>query len=127
MGLSILGSYLMLKSWHYDVQSLSWIPIVSLSATIAIQSLAVSTLSFAITAEILPDHLRDFGTSFCNAVLSLSAFIVLKFMPFLNETVGLHGTMFLFAGFCLACTVFVISYVPETMGKKYEEIMESLR
>lgn len=117
----------MAKSWHYDVQSFSWIPIVSLSATIAIQSLAVSTLSFAITAEILPDNLRDFGTSFCYAVLSLSAFIVLKFMPFLNETVGLHGTMFLFGGFCLACTLFVIVYVPETKGKNYDEIMESLR
>ena len=127
MGLAVLGVYIMLKSWGYDVQPYNWIPVFSLSACIAIQSLAVSSLSFSVTAEFLPQQLKEFGTSFCNTILSISAFIVLKFMPLLNETVGLHGTMFLFAIFCIACTLFIILYVPESKGKSYEEIMRSLQ
>lgn len=117
----------MLKFWNYDVQSFDLIPIISLSATVFIQSLAVSTLSFTVTAEILPDNLREFGTSFCNMSLSISAFLVLKFMPWLCITVGLHGTMFLFAGFSFACTLFIIAFLPETKSKTYEEIMKSLQ
>lgn len=127
LGLFLLGSFLMLKNWNYDVQSLDWIPILLLSATVFIQSLAVSTLSFTVTAEILPDDLREFGTSFSNTMLSISAFIVLKFMPWLWTAVGLDGTMFLFGGFSLACTLFIILQMPESKGKNYEEIMKSLQ
>lgn len=126
-GLFFLGSFIMLKDWNYDVQSINWIPVLLLSVTIFIQSLAVSTLSFTVTAEILPDNLREFGTSFCNASLSISAFLVLKFMPWLWAIIGLHGTMFLFGGFSIASGLFIILYVPESKGKNYEEIMKSLQ
>lgn len=109
------------------MQSFTWVPIVAISATIFIQAIAVANLSFTVTTEILPDNLREFGTSFCNVVLSMSAFIVLKFMPLLTETIGLHGAMFLFAGFSIAGTLFVVLYMPETKGKSYKEIMKSLQ
>lgn len=127
LGLTILGIFLLLKSWHYDVQSFSWIPIFSISEAIAAQSLAIATLSFTVTAELLPENLREFGTSFCNLTLSVSAFIVLKFLPLLWDIIGLHGVMFLFSGYCLANALFILLYVPESKGKTYQEIMKSLQ
>lgn len=127
VGLSVLGSYVMLESWHYHVQSFRWIPVVSLSATVSIQALAASTLVMPFMAEILPENLREFGLSFCNTILGVSAFITLKFTPSLIESIGLYGTLFLFGGCCLLSTLFIIFYgIPEPKGKNYNEIMKLL-
>ena len=127
LGLSVLGFYIMLESWHYPVESYSWISIVSLSATIFVQAFAISTLPITVAAELLPANLREYGVPFCNAVTGASAFTVLKFTPFLSGLIGLHGTLFLFAGFCILGNLFVIFYVPETKGKNYDEIMKLLQ
>lgn len=74
----------------------------------------------------MPDKLKDFGTSFCMTLLWISQFIMLKFLPLLTDTLGFHGSMFLFAGVCVACTVFIILFMPETKGRSYEQIMKSL-
>lgn len=117
----------MLKSWHYNVEPFSWISIVSLSGTMFVQALAISTLKLTITAEILPENLREFGLPFCNIVLGTSSFVVLKFTPFLIALVGLHGTLFMFGSFCFLGFLFTILYVPETKGKTYDEIMKALK
>lgn len=45
----------------------------------------------------------------------------------MTEILGFGESMFLFAGVCVACELFIIFFVPETKGKSHEEIMESLR
>lgn len=117
----------MLTSWHYHVDAFSCVSIVSLLTTVFVQALAISTLSTVVTADILPEHLREFGISVSNTVLAASSFIVLKLLPLLSGMVGLHWALFWFAGFCLLNTLFIILYVPETKGKNYEEIMNLLQ
>lgn len=126
VGLTVLGLYIMLKSWNYPIDTFSWIPLFSLSATLFVQALAISTLSITFTAEILPENIREFGLSFCNTALAASGFIVLKFSPFLSQIVGLHVAFFFFGGFCLFSMLFIIFYVPEPKGKSHFEIMKLL-
>lgn len=109
-----------------EVAGLTWIPLAGFSFVVLSQSLGISTLSFSVTAEILPENLREFGVSVCNTISGMNAFIVLKFMPTLCHTLGFHGTMFLFGGVCIPTLLFVIFYMPETKGKSYEEIMNLL-
>lgn len=125
-GLTILGTYLVLKSLHYDVSAFSWISICSLSFVVLIQSFAISTLSFTVTGELMPENLRELGGSICNTVLGTSSFIVLKCMLAVTEVIGLSGLMFLFASVCIPYAIFIIIFMPETKGKSYDEIMESL-
>lgn len=127
VGFTVLGLYIMLKSWEFPVDGIAWIPIVSFSFIVFSQSLAISTLSLAVTPEILPENLREFGVSFCNTSSGASAFIVLKFMPFFTDLLGFYGTMFLFGGICVPSLLFIIFYMPETKGKSYEEIMKLLQ
>lgn len=122
----MLGTYIMLDSWHYNVQAFNWIPVVSLSLAIFTASLAITSLPFTVIAELMPEKLKDFGVTFCLAFMSASTFTVLKCFPLLTELIGLHGCMFLFGGVCLSCTIFYILFVPETKGKSYEQIMISL-
>lgn len=116
----------MLKSWNYDIDAYNWIPVASFSFVIFICSLAVLTLPSVVIAEIMPENIKDFGVSFCGICSWIFTFISVKYLPFLIELVTFHGSMYLFAGVCLFSTLFIMVFVPETKGKSYEQIMESL-
>lgn len=45
IGFGVLGLYMMIKSWHYDVDCFNWVPVTSFSFIVFVQSLGVSTLS----------------------------------------------------------------------------------
>lgn len=118
---------MLLKSLGYQVDGYNWIPIVSYSFGILALSLGIVSLSFAVTAEVLPEHLRETGVSICNTIFGLSAFIVLKCVPLICDLIGFHGAILLFSGFCIPSLFIIIFYIPETKGKSYEEIMKSLQ
>lgn len=91
-----------------------------------LQSLGVSTLSYTVIVETMPENLKEVGVSVTNAVLSASSFLVLKFMPTLSAALGFYASMYLFGVISIPCGLFIIFYVPETKGKSYQEIMKSL-
>lgn len=126
-GFTTLATYLLLRSRQYDVSAFDWMSIVSLSLVVFSQTIGLSTLLYSYIAELLPENLREFGLSFCNTLLSVSSFIVLKFMPFLCTVLGMHGMMYCFASVCIPTMLFVIFYAPETRSKSYDEIMASLQ
>lgn len=126
-GLVVLGTYVMLKSWGHDVESFNWIPLASFSFVIFISSLGVLNLPFLVISEIMPENIKDFAVSFCMTVLWALTFIMVKYLPFITNTLGFHCSMFLFAGICLLGELFILLKVPETKGKSFEEIMDALR
>lgn len=126
-GLITFGLYMKLKSLDYHVETFNWIPLASFSFILFIGSWAVSSLPFVITAELMPQSLKEFGVSVCMTLLWLLAFLIVKFLPFLTIAIELYGTMFLFAGVCILGALFIIFYVPETKCKSSAEIMDSLR
>ncbi|XP_055301628.1 facilitated trehalose transporter Tret1-like [Sitodiplosis mosellana] len=127
LGLVVLGVFMMLKSWQYNVESFDWIPIVSFSLAIFSAAWAIMSLPFVIISEILPEKLKDFGANLCSTLLWSFGFIVPKYFPFFTDIIGYHGTMFLFAGFCLLGSLFVSMCLPETKGKSRDQIMDMLR
>lgn len=127
LGYLILGVYILLKSWDYDLDEFTWIPVTMLSFILFIASFAISNLPFTVIGELMPEHIKEFGISFCTSIVSLSAFICLKFLPSMIELIGLHGCMFWFATVCFSCGLFIILYMPETKNKSYCEIMKLLQ
>lgn len=127
MGYITLAVYMIMKSSHPELEAFNWIPIVSLSFVIFIASWAVSSLPFAVCTEIMPEKLKEFGFTYCNLLMSICAFIAIKFFPLLIQSLGLHGCMFLFAGITLSSAVYIFLCMPETRGKSYEQIMKSLQ
>lgn len=127
MGYITLAVYMIMKSSHPELEAFNWIPIVSLSFVIFIASWAVSSLPFAVCTEIMPEKLKEFGFTYCNLLMSICAFIAIKFFPLLIQSLGLHGCMFLFAGITLSSAVYIFLCMPETRGKSYEQIMLSLQ
>lgn len=104
----------------------NWIPIASFSLAIFMASWAILPLPFLVISEIMPEKLKVFGMSFCLNLMWLLAFTTTKFLPFLTDALGFHGSMFLFAGICFGSMI-VILFLPETKGKSYEQIMNALQ
>lgn len=127
MGFITLGTYVMLKSWQYNVDEYSWIPVASFGFVIFIASWAILTLPYLVISEILPEKIKDFGVSLNGTIGWIFAFISIKYLPLLIETLGFPGSMFSFAGVCLLSTIYIIVCVPETKGKSYEQIMDALK
>lgn len=125
-GLITLGVYMMLKSWHWNIDAFNWIPLASFSVAIFSASLAIVTLQFTVIGEMMPENIKEYGVTICNSLLSFSAIITLKFLPLIVDMVGFHGSMFVFASVCLLSAVFIIEYMPETKNLSYEQIMKLL-
>lgn len=123
----MLGTYLLLQSWGYEVSHLNWIPIVCCSFVVLAQSLGVSTLSYTVTAEVMPENIKEVGITISNIVLGVTATLVLQFMNNLDDAIGQHGTMLFFGGLSIPAALFVIFYMPETKNKSYHEIMDDLK
>lgn len=126
LGLTILGVYMMLKTKGYPVEAFNWVPIMSFSFVIFVAALGILSIVIIVLSEIMPEKVKDFGVSVCMSLLWTFSFITIKYLPLLTELLGFDGSMFLFAGVCVACELFIIFYMPETKGKSHEEIMESL-
>lgn len=118
---------MMLKSWHYDVDSFNWIPVVSFSIVLFMASCAILTLSPLVISEVMPDKIKDIGPLICYTFFNSLQFLMLKFLPLLMDLLDFHGAMFLFASCCLLGALYIILQVPETKNKSYEEIMDFLR
>lgn len=127
VGLITMGIYMTLKYNDLNNDSFNWVPLAALSAVIFFASCAILTLPFTVIAEVMTENIKDFGVTFCMTLMSTLGFVVLKFFPLFMELLGFHISMFVFAGVCLFSTVFITLYMPETKGKSYEEIMNSLR
>lgn len=127
VGLISLGAYLMLKSRGIAVDGFSWIPVTSLSFVSFMANWAILSLHLVVISETMPANLKEFGTSICLTIIWSLGFIITKLLPFSNEVLGLHGTMFLFAGVCLISAVLIVLFLPETKGKSHDVIMEILQ
>lgn len=122
ISLFIVGLYLYMKHIGFDVSAFSWIPIVFLSATIFNTAWGILTLPYMVMTELLPTKIRGIVTTFWRTVLSIIAFLLLKYYYLLIERFHMYGCMWAFGLFCLAEMMIVILWLPETKGKSLSEI-----
>lgn len=61
------------------------------------------------------------------SALWIFAFIMLKMFPIISNTLGMDGSMFMYAAYSFTSAVFIIFFMPETKGRSFEEIAALLR
>ena len=89
---------------------------------IACYAMSLAPVTWVAISEIFPNRIR--GAAMSMAVLSLwIACTILTFtFPYLNRSLGSHGTFWLYAAICAAGFAFVWRRLPETKDKTLEEI-----
>ncbi|XP_017033009.1 facilitated trehalose transporter Tret1 [Drosophila kikkawai] len=125
-GQSAMGTYSYLKLLDYPVASFSWVPIAGFSFMIFLAACGLLTLPFLVLSEILPPKIRSTASMMLMSVLWLISTCTIKMMPIFTSSLGMHGTVYMFASLSFAAALFIAIFVPETKGKTVEAILASL-
>uniref|UniRef100_A0AAG5D9C8 Major facilitator superfamily (MFS) profile domain-containing protein n=1 Tax=Anopheles atroparvus TaxID=41427 RepID=A0AAG5D9C8_ANOAO len=126
LGQGVFSAYCYGQSAGYDLTMLSWLPLVCFSVVIFIGSLGVGTVPFVVLAEIMPQKIKGFATTFCMVTNWTVAFVALKYFSLISIAYGMHGMLMFFALCSLAGAIFVIVVMPETKGKNFQEIQKMM-
>jgi MFS family permease len=93
---------------------------------IACYAMSLAPVTWVVISEIFPNHIRGAAMSVAVTSLWIASFILTYTFPLLNRGVGPAGTFWIYAGICLAGSLFICWRLPETKGLTLEEIEEAL-
>ena len=90
-------------------------------------TLTLAPLGWVILSEIFPNRLRGKAMSLATMLMFAASYITVNVFPvmldkFKNAFGNPGGTFLIFAGICVACSLFVWRMLPETKDKTLEEI-----
>uniref|UniRef100_A0A182JLH4 Major facilitator superfamily (MFS) profile domain-containing protein n=1 Tax=Anopheles atroparvus TaxID=41427 RepID=A0A182JLH4_ANOAO len=121
-----MGTYTFLQEMQVDVGCFRWVPVASMSALVFINAIGIGIVPFIIMTEILDPKIRGPIVTFCLLEFSGVAFLVVRYFPVAVEQLGMYACMWFFSCCCVASATFVLTCMPETKGKSFEQISESL-
>lgn len=121
-----LGVYFFLQDQHgvdsSIVESISWLPLVSLSLFIVAFSLGFGPIPWMMAGELCLIDIKAFVGSTAGTLNWLLSFTVTSTFNSLNTAIGQGQVFWMFAGIMLIGFVFIFFVVPETKGKSVDEI-----
>lgn len=100
--------------------------LVAILAYIAFFALSLSPLMFVVTSEMYPSHIRGTAMALSTGISWVCAFLVVQFYPWMESTLGANVTFGIFGVLCLLAGLFIHFFIPETKGKKLEDIEREL-
>jgi len=102
---------------------LKGVPVLVLTlVAIGCYAMSLAPVVWVLIAEMFPNRIRGSAVSVAVSALWIACFILTFTFPPLNRWIGAAGTFWLYGGICLAGSVFVHVYIPETKGKTLEQI-----
>jgi len=119
-GMSVAAT--LLAIFYLNNKEPSWLALVALILYIIFFSLGLGPIPWLIMGEIFPSHVRATASSVATLLNWSLSFIVTLFFETIAEALSQAGVFFLFAGICVGAFAFVLTCVPETRGKSFEEI-----
>ena len=93
---------------------------------IACYAMSLAPVTWVVISEIFPNHIRGAAMSVAVSSLWIASFILTYTFPLLNRGLGPAGTFWIYAGICLAGSLFIRWRLPETKGQTLEEIEVAL-
>ncbi len=95
-------------------------------AAIACYSMSLAPVVWVVISEIFPNRIRGAAMSVCVSALWIACFLLTFTFPKLNKALGPAGTFWIYAGICVAGSIFIKIFLPETKGKTLEQIEKDL-
>ncbi|CAG9862978.1 unnamed protein product [Phyllotreta striolata] len=120
--LGTIAIYFNLKLNGYDIQSVSWIPIVAVMFYAACFKIGIGIVPIVLTAEIFSTNMKALGMATSDLMYVLGSIISLQIYQWLAYSYGLHLPFYLFSLSSFVIAIFTYLYIPETKGKTLEEI-----
>ena len=100
----------------------AWLALTALIVYIASFSLGMGPVPWLYMGEIFPAHARSKACSAATLLNWLGGFFVTFLFDRAQVTIGPSGCFIVFGSICVLCLAFVLSVMPETKGKSFEQI-----
>lgn len=127
VSLSLLGTFFYLDATESPaVQSIKWLPIVSLIAFVFVYCVGFGPLPWAVTGEMLSPEVKSTSSSIITSVCWIWGFIVTKWFALLQASIGAYGAFWLFTALCALAFIFTLTLVMETKGLNPQQIQDRL-
>ncbi|XP_049958341.1 facilitated trehalose transporter Tret1-like [Schistocerca serialis cubense] len=120
-----LGTYFYVLEYQ-DASSLGWLPVTSLVVYIFVYSPGFGALPWAVMGEIFPTNVKALASSLTASFCWLVAFLITKFFSQISSSLGAYTPFWFFSVCCIAAALFVVFLLPETKGRRLEEIQAIL-
>ncbi|KAJ8676719.1 hypothetical protein QAD02_012506 [Eretmocerus hayati] len=121
-----VGVFCMLQASGWDVSAVSWLPPLALSTYMAVYCLGMGPAPFVVASEVFRVELSSAANTCCFVFLWAMAFVVVKSFGSMIELMGIGGCFLMLSAFCASSFVFALAMLPETKGRKREDIVEEL-
>ncbi|XP_041971627.1 facilitated trehalose transporter Tret1-like [Aricia agestis] len=99
-----------------------WIPLICILIFTIAFALGISPISSLLVGELFPLEYRSTGSALATSFSYLCGFVNVKTMPNFKDYIGLYGLFWMYAGISVMCLLFVVLFVPETKGRKIDEM-----
>ncbi|XP_074028814.1 facilitated trehalose transporter Tret1 [Leptinotarsa decemlineata] len=120
--LGCIGTYFHLQVKNYDLNSISWLPLISLLAYMVFYRFGLSPIPYTIVGEIFPVHIKAKLSASVIVIMFMFCLWVTFAFPFMFDRFGTAWTFWIFAIIGVASCIFIKVIVPETKGKTFSEI-----
>ena len=122
-GLAII--YLILgTAYYYGITG--FFMVILVVAAIACYAMTLGPITWVLLAEIFPTKVRAAAMGICTFALWTGCFTLTYSFPALNSSLGSYGTFWIYSAICLVGFIFFYLKLPETKGKKLEELEKEL-
>lgn len=123
---AFLGLYFYLQSINYDVSSITWLPILSISVFTMMFAIGYGPIPWVFIGEVFPPRISGYASSIITLFNWVGVFVVTRTFSPLKDNLGNHGAFWTYAVISAIGTLFVYFLVPETKGKSVEQIQQEL-
>ncbi|CAO1330813.1 unnamed protein product [Diamesa serratosioi] len=127
ISLGFMGLYFLLDSQGSEiVDSISWLPIVSLICFVILYCVGFGPLPWAVMGEMFPANIKSVASSIGTSICWVIGFAVTKWFTALEDAIGSYGAFWLFGVFCVVAFIFTLTTVMETKGLSLQQIQDRL-
>ncbi|KAJ8683399.1 hypothetical protein QAD02_019191 [Eretmocerus hayati] len=116
-----------LKNGFDGIESWKWLPIFSVAMFVFGYAIGFSPVPGTVLSEIFPDNVKSIAALIAAVSASLFSAVSAKAYQPLVDSQGLWLPFLIHAGLTVTLTIVVLSMLPETKGKTFQEIQKILR
>lgn len=121
------ATFLLLK--QYSIENFGhfeYVQLVTLLLHVAVYAFGLNSIPILVASEVFTPNMKGIGLCITNISYSISATIVLKYLTWSTDLIGMFLPFYTFVFWAFVTILFAIYYLPETKGKTLETIQSLL-
>ncbi|XP_063989776.1 facilitated trehalose transporter Tret1-like [Diachasmimorpha longicaudata] len=122
----VFGIMYVFQHHKYDLSSISWVPVVTMSAYALVYSAGLGPSTSVVCSEIFSPDIVSLGLSVALSTEFISNFCTTLAFPLFTAKFGIHVSFFVLAFFAAVTLTIIFFLLPETKGKTKSDIFAEL-